>query len=569
MTTALVDSTFSRSAPSRALLAEVAGRVQADPELPRSRALLGAYYAFVGLFEEGRWLGQAWAHAATLDAALGAAFERVRRDALEAGGSTLVCVVPTGAVVLGRGDSSHALGNTHRGIRGVGVLNGASPVLSSPTEALAKNQSPLTQLERLAETVGVAASRLLDERRVFAFDARQFHVDLHTGQLCEMTRGNVLVSEGELSRERVAAFERRLSAWMLTNVARDGRMTYGFYPSRSVERSDNNMVRQWMATVCLGRIARRCSNTWLALDPTDPLADPGQGLSPRARARAIADRNLRYNLHRFFRWEGELGYVQHGDLVYLGSAALALIAILESPLCDRLANERRGLLATIDSLSREDGSFQTFLRPKERTDNQNYFPGETLLAWALLYRHARSDGLIERILTSYRYYRDWHLAHRNPAFVPWHTQAYYQVLQERDLPELRDWVFEMNDWLVETMQSRARAVYDDTAGRFYHPHRRYGPPHASSTGVYLEGLADAYRLARSVGDGLRQERYERALRSGLRSAMQLQFSGDVDMYYVQERARVKGALRTAVHDNTIRVDNVQHVLMAVQKILEP
>ena len=54
---------------------------------------------------------------------------------------------------------------------------------------------------------------------------------------------------------------------------------------------------------------------------------------------------------------------------------------------------------------------------------------------------------------------------------------------------------------------------------------------------------------------------------GLRSAMQLAFRNDVDMFYVAERDRVKGGLRTTVFNNKIRVDNVQHVLMAVQKII--
>jgi hypothetical protein len=50
--------------------------------------------------------------------------------------------------------------------------------------------------------------------------------------------------------------------------------------------------------------------------------------------------------------------------------------------------------------------------------------------------------------------------------------------------------------------------------------------------------------------------------------MQLQFVDDVDMFYVGARDRVRGGLRTTVYDNQIRVDNVQHVLMAVQKVLD-
>jgi hypothetical protein len=50
--------------------------------------------------------------------------------------------------------------------------------------------------------------------------------------------------------------------------------------------------------------------------------------------------------------------------------------------------------------------------------------------------------------------------------------------------------------------------------------------------------------------------------------MQLQYVDDIDMYYVTDRERTKGGLRTTVLRNEIRVDNVQHVLMGVLKVLE-
>jgi hypothetical protein len=85
--------------------------------------------------------------------------------------------------------------------------------------------------------------------------------------------------------------------------------------------------------------------------------------------------------------------------------------------------------------------------------------------------------------------------------------------------------------------------------------------------VYLEGLIDAFALARSIGDTKHQEKYRRAIVYGLRSSMQLQFQDDIDMFYVSNRRRLRGGIRTTVYDNAIRVDNVQHVLMGVQKIL--
>jgi hypothetical protein len=175
-------------------------------------------------------------------------------------------------------------------------------------------------------------------------------------------------------------------------------------------------------------------------------------------------------------------------------------------------------------------------------------------------------------MAAFKYYRDWHLkpANRNPAFIPWHTQAYYKIWRLTKDKGLQDFIFSMNDWLVDEMQQGPDDVeYRDTVGRFYNPKRPYGPPHVSSTGVYLEGLIDVFEVAREIGDPIRAERYRKAIRLGLRSAMQLQFVDEVDMYYVplHLRDRVKGGLRTTVYNNEIRCDNVQHNLMGILKIL--
>ena len=65
----------------------------------------------------------------------------------------------------------------------------------------------------------------------------------------------------------------------------------------------------------------------------------------------------------------------------------------------------------------------------------------------------------------------------------------------------------------------------------------------------------------------RAQAYRLAILRGLRSLMQLQFRDGIDMYYVGRTERVQGGIRTEAYDNTIRVDNVQHGLMALLKIL--
>ncbi|TVR42138.1 MAG: hypothetical protein EA402_12190 [Planctomycetota bacterium] len=191
------------------------------------------------------------------------------------------------------------------------------------------------------------------------------------------------------------------------------------------------------------------------------------------------------------------------------------------------------------------------------------------MAWASLLATRPDDELYERYLASFRYYRNWHLeaANRNPAFIPWHTQAHYMVWQQRRDPALARFIFLTNDWLLREMHSPGAASSPDMAGRFYKPGGAYGPPHASSTGVYLEGLIDAFCLARELGDTQREAAYRLAIRRGLRSVLQLTFGFGQPLWYIRQPQRAFGGVRETVYHNEIRVDNVQHNLMAIMKIL--
>lgn len=306
------------------------------------------------------------------------------------------------------------------------------------------------------------------------------------------------------------------------------------------------MIRQWMAAVCLVRLARFYDDSAIA---------------------ALAERNIRYNLKRFYRETGGFGYIEFQNKAKLGAIAMAALALAEHPNRKTFEDYEAALRRTIEHLWAEDGSFRTFFKPTERNDNQNFYPGEALVYLATLYRETGDDRLLQRLMQSVRYYRSWHLAERNPAFVPWHSMAYALIWRETTDPALRDWIFEMNDWLLG-MQQQAPAAYPDVDGRFYDPERRhFGPPHASSTGVYLEGLIQAYRVARESGDSERAEAYRLAILRALRNLLQLEFRDEVDMFYISKRERVQGGLRTTVYDNEIRVDNVQHGLMAVLETL--
>lgn len=439
--------------------------------------------------------------------------------------------------------------NSLRGTRAVEIDFGGKTTRWAATDMLARNLSFSAVIKRhLAEVDAV-----LDPNspvRVTLYKSKQWYCANTPSREqvtpVEMFRGNRLVGVSLISRESVLKSAQAMTRWLAAQVSDSGAANYKYWPSLGAYASSNNAIRQWMATVCLNRAAKAFGSDQLA---------------------AIAAKNLAFNLSETYKNDGAQSYIWMDGSAKLGAAALAALAIFESPRRKAYIGAEYALNDLIDSLSNQDGSFDTFYIPRERKDNQNFYSGEALLFLASRFSASRNSVELDRIMAAFSYYRDWHRKNRNPAFVPWHTQAYFLVWQVTKDDALRDFIFEMNDWLL-SMQQWETAEFPDMQGRFYDPDRPYfGPPHASSTGVYLEGLIDAFWLAKQCGEQPRAEAYRVAIVCGIRSLMQLQYKESIDCFYVKNVKCVLGGLRTTVYDNTIRIDNVQHGLMALLKLL--
>ena len=368
----------------------------------------------------------------------------------------------------------------------------------------------------------------------------------------ELFRGAPLVEPTAfIDWDHAAHLAGDIGRWMLRNLSAAGELPYKYWPSRGVESPADNAIRRFLGSLSLARLGE---------------------LRGDAEIRDAARRNLRFNLTRYFRnIGGGRGAIVERTGAKLGAAAIAALAILESPAAAEFLPEMTMLAAGVDSLEDSEVGFRTFFFPPERDgDNWNFYSGEALLFWAEAIR--RGAGFApspERWTAAFTRCRDRHYRARNPAFVPWHAQACASMFDQTNRRELADFAFELNDWLLPMQQWDQRAgLPPDLWGRFYDPRRpEFGPPHAASTGAYLEGLADAMMLARETGDGARADTYECAIARGLRSLRQLQFRDQRDAYYVSRRDRVMGALRTEAYDNAIRIDSAAHALAAAVKLL--
>lgn len=442
---------------------------------------------------------------------------------------------------------SNAFANAYRGRRGIEISCGHGLKRLSPIQMIASNRRFQRELEVYLDKYGITEDTFWrDKGGTRAFDGRQFLFMLKEPVRCiELFRGNRVISPAAVGPDMVRELAGGMVTWMLANTRRDGHLTYKYWPSRGEESDADNTIRRFMATVALFRAAR-------AFKRSDVLD--------------AADRSLRFNLDRFYVEIDGVGGIEWDGSIKLGAVALAALAIFEHPRRKPYEEILNRLSACVDRLWQPDGSFRTFLRPENRNDNHNFYPGEALLYWAHLHGQTRDPALLDRFMKSFRYYRDWHLANRNPAFIPWHSQACAMVFEQTGETELRDWVFAMNDWLLP-IQQWGSPLAPDLWGRFYDPKNpKYGPPHASSTGVYLEGLADALKLAQDCDDADRAAAYELAAWRSIRSLRQLQFLDEIDTFYIAKRDKVLGGLRTETYNNEIRVDNVQHGLMGLLKL---
>ena len=442
--------------------------------------------------------------------------------------------------------------NRARGLVGLEMTDGHERIRVAPTRMIATNLTFARAFERLLPRQANSVTDLAAHGRVRAFAARQVLVAGHGAiEEAELFRGSTLVPATPSDEEnRAADLAAGIGRWMLRNMRPDGSLPYKYWPSRGAESPADNAIRRFLASLSLARLGEHRGD---------------------AGIREAARRNLRFNLARYLQPIGDgRGAIVERTGAKLGAAAIAALCILESPASSEFSTELRMLTAGVTSLADEDMGFRTFFFPPERDgENWNFYSGEALLFWAeALHRRAPGAPSLERCETAFARCRTRHLRARNPAFVPWHAQAGVSLFAQTGRREFADFVFETNDWLLPMQQWDGLPA--DLRGRFYDPRRpEFGPPHAASTGAYLEGLADAWALARSLGDGARVAAYGRAIDRGLRSLRQLQFRGPHDMFYIAKRERVRGALRTEAYDNAVRVDSAAHALAAALKVLRP
>lgn len=420
------------------------------------------------------------------------------------------------------------------GIHAISLRQGNNRAIYKESVPISKNWSIEKTLERLCKKAKLPTDCYINpQTRIDAYDVETFLTN-RSGEAVPLIRYSNLIQRSELSNTQMLDSLLLAKKWIQNNINEaTGRLEYLYYPSQDQYSSKTNDVRNLAAL-------------WAVIE-LDNFFD-----------------------YKFFNEliEGTLSYYQSflketDSFAYLeikGESKIAYSAFLILALLNYSYDENQELIERLADglLSRQqkDGSFYTRFNSNS-VRGIDYYPGEALLALMQLYEKSGEERYLKATEKAFRYYRSYWWGNKSTAFVPWHTQAYYLLHQVTGDKKVADFIFEMNDWLIDRYQIES-SPYPDELGGF-----PKGRP-TISTSSYLEGITDAYRLAQDLADGDHIQKYAESIGGGIRFLLQLQLT-EVNSFYLRNPSRAIGGFRGSLGNNRIRNDNVQHAIMALMK----
>jgi len=168
--------------------------------------------------------------------------------------------------------------------------------------------------------------------------------------------------------------------------------------------------------------------------------------------------------------------------IKLGYNAFAILTLIEldypnkDEILEKLAN---GILFQQE----ETGELRTFFYSKRDT-GKDYYPGEALLSLMALYEYNGEKHYLEAVQKAFPFYREYWRDNPNTAFPPWQSRAYYKLYKATGDNEVRDFIYEMSDYMLEEYNpERVCSDFDFSGG--------------SVAAVHAEGVNMAYDLSKN------------------------------------------------------------------------
>ncbi|MFH1729418.1 MAG: AMMECR1 domain-containing protein [Pseudomonadota bacterium] len=387
----------------------------------------------------------------------------------------------------------------------------------------------------------------------YYFDTLHFGEVLTSNKIITFFKSSVHDENINITYDKIKNSLNLAEKWLVDNLEDTGKFIYVYNPSNGTYSQNNNMIRQLMGSRALAEMAMK-----------------DKSLLKKHK------KNLEYIFKHWYFEEGDKGYILYKDKSKLGGIAIALRTLIYSPYFEDYKDKAKKLFKTILFLQNEDGSFEPWYKlphnynyDKERL--LNFYSGEALLAMTEYYEKIKDPAILKATTRSQDFYIVRYVKNMKnyyyPAYVPWHTQSLNKLYKITKNKKYAKAIFIMNDELLKIQNQNGKPT-KDLLGRFYSPaHPHYGTPHSASDGVYTEGVAYAYEIAKIENDEFHKKKYKDAIILGVHNLINLQYVPP-KMYYMEYPERVYGAIRFRASDNRIRTDTTQHMIDAFTHILK-
>lgn len=429
--------------------------------------------------------------------------------------------------------------NIELGIHAIEIDNNGDSAYFKESVPISHNYDLDYTLERLCIKAGLEDDAWADdETKIYKYDTLTFVGD-RNDNVVELYRYNILVDVDDITNEKIYDSLSLAQSFFLNNVdPKTNLLEYRYYPSVDSYSSSNNDVRQ---LGCLWAITEL--DLFLETNVFDDLIE----------------NTLDYYLG-FKETNNSYSYLTIDGSSKLAYNAFLILTLVNTLGYDNVYTLLNELGEGILSMQNMDGSFNTYFNSDSKS-GENFYPGEAMLALMKLYQLTGYEKYLNSVEKAFPYYRTYWRADKNTAFIPWHSQVYWLLYQQTEDPELADFVFEMNDWIIDNSQI-FEYEYVDKIGGFDYPDKN-NP--ACSSSSYLEGINDAYSLAVKIDDKEHIEKYQNSLKIGARFILQTQFNNE-NTFYLDNPSRAIGGFKASLIDNTLRNDYTQHASMALLKV---
>jgi hypothetical protein len=208
-------------------------------------------------------------------------------------------------------------------------------------------------------------------------------------------------------------------------------------------------------------------------------------------------------------------------------------------------------------MRRDNGSLQCYYGGSENK-HSDYYPGEALLALAKYHQLTKDTEVLDTLRAGLSYYNDY-FPGIYTAYSPWATEAiaYLHDLEGGDI--LKDKGYTMADAC-----KRGQIRYSTKSDPFFIG--AFSLNARSSTSSRIESVCDSYLMALRANDTSRAARYRTSIDLCAGFLMRLQIDED-DASILPEPGLSAGGVPNTRDDLTIRIDNVQHTVVVLIKVM--